>query len=227
MSGGAHAGREIVVGRNSKVWSALARDAAIAGRFTHALSHRELRDFTFEPADRVWVFAYSRDPEQNRAMLALLERAWVAAVVYVSSASTIVERVTRCYEYPRVKALAEAEARVRLQAFVLTLGLVHEAADELPAGLNAATSMESLRRFMLQPEWDEGDGRTRLLFEPRPRPFGGGLESVAYRVYGVLQRACGAWPCALRPLDYLLRACGWRWYGYIHLSNHLWYSTRS
>jgi hypothetical protein len=227
MSAGVHAGREIVVGRNSRVWNSLARDPAVVGRFQHALSHSELEGFRFEPGDRVWVFAYSRDPAGNFRLLEFLERARVAAVVYVSSASTIVERVTRCYEYPRVKAQAEAQARAGLQAFVLVLGLVHESVDELPAGLNAATSMDSLARFMLRPEWTEEGGRVRRLFEPLSRPFSGAIESAAFRLYGVLQRACGAWPCALRPLDYLLRAMGWRWYGYIHLSNRLWYSTKS
>jgi hypothetical protein len=227
MNAGAPTGREIVIGRNSKVWNALARDAAVAGRFTHALSHRQLEGFAFEPGDRVWVFAYSRDPAENSRMLARLEQAHVAVVVYVSSASTIVGRVTHCYEYPRVKAQAEAEARLRLQARILVLGLVHESIEELPAGLNAATSMHSLIRFMLRPEWTEEGGRSRRLFEPLSRPFSGALESTGYRVYGALQRACGAWPCLLRPLDYLLRAWGWRWYGYLYLSNHLWYSTTS
>lgn len=227
MSSGAPARREIVVGCNSKVWKALARDTAVVGRFTCAISHHQLEAFAFEPSDRVWMFAYSRDPSENSRMLARLEEAHVAGVVYVSSASTIVAQITRCYEYPRLKAQAEAEARLRLRACVLVLGMVYESIEDLPAGLNAATSIHSLARFMLEPQWIEDDGRTRRLFEPLSRPFSGALESTAYRIYGALQRACGTWPCVLRPLDYLLRACGWRWYGYVHLSNRLWYSTIS
>lgn len=219
--------REVVVGRNSKVWNALARDPTVASRFTCVLSHRQLAGFAFEPGDRVWVFAYSRDPAENSRMLARLDEARVAVVVYVSSASTIVGKITRCYEYPRVKALAEAEARGRLRARILLLGLVYESVEELPAGLNAATSIYSLARFMLEPEWTEEGGQVRRLFDPLSRPFSSAPESVAYRMYGVLQSACGGWPCLLRPLDYLLRACGWRWYGYVHLSNRLWYSTTS
>lgn len=219
--------REVIVGRNSKTWQLLVREPRIAARFAHAVSHAELDAFAFTPRDRVWVFAYSRNPTENRRMLEVLSAAGVASVVYVSSASTIVNRLTRCYEYPRVKQLAEEEARKLAGARVLVLGLVHQDPAELPAGLNAATRMDALVEFMLDPEWPDDGGTTRRLFAPVHRDAGGGLEAGLQRLYSALMRLAHGWPCALRPVDYLLRACGFRWYGYIHLSNRLWYSTKS
>lgn len=220
-------GREIVLGRNSKVWAQIKGDPAIGKRFSCAISHYEINSFSFRSTDRVWVFSYSRNPLENSRMLANLQVAGVNRVVYISSAATLVTRLTRCYQYPRVKALAEAEARSRMGAQILVLGLVYRAENELPAGLSAATSIESLKAFMLAPKWIEEGGSARHLFEPVVRPFGGALESTAYRLYGVLVRCVGRWPCVLRPLDQFLRVLGWHWYGYFYLSNRLWYSTTS
>jgi hypothetical protein len=60
------------------------------------------------------------------------------------------------------------------------------------------------------------------LFDIVSRAFSGTTEAAIHRAYGLLLRACGAWPCLLRPLDALLRALGIRWYGYVYLSNRLW-----
>lgn len=219
--------REVILGRNSKVWIGASSNVAIAERFRIGVGHAELDAFTFTARDRVWVFSYSREPEENSALLTRLEVAGVHEVVYVSSASTIVTRLTQCYEYPSVKFRAEQEARERLDARVLTLGLVYRSAGELPAGSNAATSERHLEEFLLSPSWPL-DGGTRMnLFEIVEREFSGGLESLLYRLYGFFQWRIRRWPCILRPLDLVLRALGFRWYGYIHLSNRLWTTTRS
>src|SRR5262245_38525884 len=117
--------REVVIGRHSRIWQEAVRDPNVAARFTVAISHVDVAGFAFSPADRVWVFAYSRVPAENLRLLAALEAAAVREVVYVSSASTIVLKVTRCYEYPRVKHLAEQEAQRRVAARILTIGLVY------------------------------------------------------------------------------------------------------
>ena len=171
----------------------------------------------------MWILAYSRRLGENLRLFEQLRSAAGAAdFIYVSSSACIVTRVTRCYEYPRVKQQAAEAARRLLDARVLTLGLIHERLADLPRGRNAATSLEHLGRFMRAPAWPAGRNVELPLFDMVSRPFSGAAEAALYRAYGALLHACGAWPCLLRPMDALLRALGMRWYGYVHLSNRLW-----
>lgn len=219
--------REVVVGRNSKVWRGLAADAHVAARVGAAIGHSELSAFAFAANDRVWVFSYSRNENENSALLQRLGEAGVAEVVYVSSSSCRVASRTACYEYPRVKQRAEAQALALGVGKVLTIGLVYADERELPAGDNVATSLAELGAFMLSPAWPDGQGRRKHLFGRVSRPFSGPLEKVLYRSYGWAILSLKAYPCVLRPIDLLLRALRMRWYGYVYLSNRLWISTTS
>jgi len=223
--------RDVFVGRHSSVWRALAAHPLLAQRQANrqvlAIGHRELGEFAFERGDRVWLLSYSRRAAQNRAMLAQLQGAGVAELIYVSSSSTIVCTMTRCYAYPRLKQQAELEALALPNARVLTLGQVVAQAPQLPAGASMATLVDELAAFVIQPDWPEQGGRRKRLMRLVQRPFATNIEAGAYRGYGWLMWAVGRWPCLLRPLDALLRALGWRWYGYVFLSNRLWTATIS
>lgn len=219
--------REVVIGRNAKIWRAMGSRPAMTERFKICLSHAEIDEFSFSPNDRVWIFAYSRHPAENSKILHLLRDAGVQDVIYVSSASTIVNRQTECYQYPRVKQQAEEDARRLLDAQILTLGLVYENMYELPAGLNIATSHSQLAEFMLAPYWPHGEGNRMHLFSMVERPFDGHTEQILQRLYGVLLTCVSRWPCILRPIDAVLRTFGIRWYGYVYLSNRLWITTTS
>jgi hypothetical protein len=219
--------REVVLGRSSTVWQRLSAEPQLASRVGAAIGHHDLASFEFSPGDRVWVLSYSRDPRENSAMLQRLHAAGVREIVYVSSASTIVAQRTRCYEYPRVKLQAEQEALALPEAKLLTIGLMHDSVDELPAGTNIATRHAELAAFMLQPDWPDGGGRGKRLFHVEQRPFGSAFERAACGLYSSLLMAAGSRPCLLRPLDLILRLLGWRWYGYTCLSNRLWTSKTS
>ncbi|MFT3859346.1 MAG: hypothetical protein QM742_18190 [Aquabacterium sp.] len=218
--------REVVLGRSARIWQAIAREPGIAERFQHALGHAELASFAFTPEDRVWVFAYSRVPAENSTMLRRLKEAGVAEIVYITSSSTIIAPLTDCYEYPRAKKQAEDEAVALPQARVLTLGLVVEREDELPAGSNAATTIAEIARFMLTPAWPVAQGRRahllRIVQRPFHGPLGGAVERALYGLYGAMMSVAGRHPCVLRPVDLVLRVLGMRWYGYTFLSNRLW-----
>lgn len=219
--------REIFVGRNSKVWQGLAPRLAASQFDCVAIGHRDLSAFAFKALDRVWVLSYSRLAEENAALIARVNEAGVAQVVYLSSSSVIVGRRTRCYEYPRVKHLAEQAVLALPHGKVLTVGLVYDHSDELPHGPNVATSLDELAAFVCAPHWPDAEGRAKHLFRAVNQPFSGAMERWAYQAYGVLLSVCGSFPCALRPLDVVLRAAGARWYGYVYLSNRLWISTIS
>lgn len=217
--------RDVVLGRSSRVWQALA-DRPGLQQLT-AIGHADLAGFAFTASDRVWVLSYSRDPQQNAAMLERLRAAGVHEIVYVSSSSTVVNELSRCYEYPRVKWQAEMQALALPQARVLTIGLMHESIDELPAGPSVATSFGELAAFIRQPTWPEGAGRRKSLLRVVERPFSGSFERRLHRAYGRVLGWLGPRPCLLRPVDLLLRSCGLRWYGYTYLSNRLWMSKMS
>ncbi|GAA0029518.1 hypothetical protein [Bradyrhizobium ottawaense] len=220
-------GREIIVGRNSTVWRRLAQRSDIAARFYIALSHRDLDDVRLLPSDRVWILSYSRKAEENAALIHKLGRAGVAEYVYISSATTNVVSQTRCYHYPTVKLLAETLAREKLGARILTVGVMFDQQSELPAGATIATSYDDLADFMLAPQWPDSTEQSALLFRPCERPFRGNLEEIAFTLYGRAISMLRRWPCALRPVDFILRAMGYKWYGYLYLSNRTWFTTTS
>lgn len=216
--------RDVVVGRNSAVWQRLAPRLAALGCLCVAIGHRDMGAFAFAAGDRVWVLSYSRRPAENSALLAMLGQAAVAEIIYVSSSSAVVTDRTACYEYPRVKQLAERDALALPNGRVLVIGMVYERAEQLPGGATVATSCNALAAFMAAPAWP---ARRRTLFDVVRRPFRNRFEYAAHRWYGWLMARTGAYPCLLRPLDALLRALGLRWYGYTYLSNALWMSTTS
>ena len=219
--------RDIVVGRHSKVWRSLSADPRLQAVAGNAISHLDLVDFQFGASDRVWVFSYSRAPAENANLLRRIGDAGVAEVVYISSSSCVIVEMTSCYEYPRVKRLAEQQALTLRVGKVLTIGLVYSSEDELPAGVNVATSLGELAEFMASPHWPHAEGRRKQLFRVVRRPFAKEFERGLHRVYGRAITALGRYPCLLRPVDLLLRALGMRWYGYVYLSNRRWTSTTS
>jgi hypothetical protein len=219
--------REVIVGKNSTVWRELARRPDIVAKFQVALGHNDLHSARFLPTDRLWIFAYSRKADENAALIERLAHAGAAEYVYVSSATTNVVPKTRCYNYPMVKLLAEDLARERLNARVLTIGVVFGRLSELPGGATIATSYDELANFMLAPQWPGSLGQPVRLFTPCERPFKSKAEEIAFRLYGYAMRVLRRWPCVLRPVDFVLRGMGYRWYGYLYLSNKTWFTTTS
>lgn len=219
--------REVVIGSNSAVWRALSKDSSFSSKFLIAISHGEVDNFRFEPTDRVWIFSYSRQPSENEKLMKKTKTAGARETVYISTAAANISSVTRCYEYPYVKYLAESSARQILDARILTLGLMYHSPTELPAGATAATSYGELARFMQDPQWPQDRAERKLLFSMIRRPFGDAVEKYVFNIYGTLMKMSLYWPCILRPIDLLLRFCGYRWYGYLFLSNRIWFSTIS
>lgn len=219
--------RDVFVGCHSRVWQKLQGRLLPRLPGICAIGHCDIGDFGFTSDDRVWILSYSRRTSDNAALIATLARTPAREIVYVSSSSTIVNLRTACYDYPRLKQLAERAALELPQARVLTLGLMYEEAAELPGGTNIATSYDELAAFVAQPVWNPGPARQQRLFRVVQRPVDRAWHRVAQAIYGALIWAAGPWPCVLRPLDLLLRAAGARNYGYTYLSQRLWTSTIS
>ena len=216
-------GRIVVIGRNSKVWSAIARAQEFDVVNVVAISHAELGRFTFVPGDQVWVLSYSRLAAQNLALLEIIAKSDEVDVTYVSSASTNVVKHTKCYKYPTIKYQAEEDAVRVCNARIVRIGWFYVNSDELPAGRTAATSATELVKFMIS-----GGSRSNneiKLFQMVERPFHSAVERLMFNAYGCMLKTVGSYPCLLRPVDFFLRAINMRWYGYIYLSNKIWSMT--
>lgn len=223
MTEHALAQRVVVLGRNSKVWALLKESPFLTELSSVAIGHAELSDFEFRSGDNVWVFSYSRSIKENKRLIEILARQPDISVIYVSSASTNVTDFTRCYKYPMVKQQARDYAVKICAARVVNIGWFYADVSELPAGRTAATSVDMLARAMHK--GNAASGQIINLFDMVDRPFISVFEKSLYQIYGLLLKVCGHYPCFLRPLDFLLRMIGMRWYGYLYLSNSLWFTT--
>jgi len=216
--------REVIIGSNSIIWKQLSNHDLLSGTSVEAISHREVESYDFLKSDRVWVLSYSREHQENLDLLNMIKNSSVNEVVYVTSASTNVLEVCDCYEYPKAKAKAHEAARLICNARILAIGLFYVDECDLPAGTTAATSAKMFAEFIQSPDWNTTD-TIQLLFKPITRPFNSVFEKLMYTSYGKMQSLCGSMPCILRPLDLVLRSLNMRWYGYLYLSNKLWFTT--
>jgi hypothetical protein len=218
--------RDVVIGKNSKLWRAMADRTDIQPLGITALGHGDLDRQTTLNGARVWVFSYSRMPAENAAMFQRLKILQASEVVYISTATANVAALTKCYSYPTVKALAEQQVVSILGAKIVRIGVVHSDEATLPAGTTAVTPLDELCALMSDPKPLNATGPLNL-FRLKNKPFTSTLEAAVFKIYGALIRICAPWPCLLRPLDVLCRAVGWNWYGYLYLSNRLWISNTS
>lgn len=219
--------REVIIGRHSTIWRELLDKKLAPEAFAIALSHQDVPRFPFTDRDRVWIFSYSIEPEENEALLKTIQEGKPAEVIYVSSATTNIAARITCYRYPRTKLLAEQSARRLTHARILTLGVMHHDAAELPGGETMATGYRELARFLQHPHWPEDRDQRVLLFSRVRRPFSSNIERHLFAAYGAAIALCAPWPCLLRPIDSALRLVGYRWYGYVFLSNKQWSTTTS
>jgi hypothetical protein len=218
--------RDVIIGKHSTIWRELLDKKLVPETFTIALSHRDVSRFPFTDRDRVWVFSYSIEPEQNEALLKVIQNGKPAEVVYVSSATTNIAAHITCYRYPRTKLQAEQSARRLTNARILTLGVMYHDATELPGGETMATSYGELSQFLQHPHWPKNRDQHVLLCSRVQRPFSS-VERRLFAAYGLAISLCAPWPCLLRPIDSVLRLVGYRWYGYVFLSNRQWSTTTS
>lgn len=209
--------RLVIIGRNSTIWQTSKTDPAMAE--AEAIGHADIASFDFLPEDRVWILSYSRRPQENTTLFQNIADRHAGPCFYVSSATANVTSVTSCYGYPTAKYHAEGQAREILDAAIIRIGLVYARLQDLPAGTNAATSYADLSTAM-RAEPDKAKD-PKLLLKLVNRSFGSAFEQVAYSVYAKVISALGSRPCLLRPVDVVLRLAGWRWYGYLFISNQL------
>jgi hypothetical protein len=215
--------RNIIIGKNSSLWQRLQSHVANSSGIFVEISHSDVGKFDFRKSDVVWILSYSKRSEENIALLRNLKDKNFAKSIYVSSATTNVCNVTHCYVYPSVKKLAADYAKSNLRSDILTIGVVVDETHPAPKGYSATTSIAEIFSFIEKYKYS-GDVETHHLFKMEKREFENQIEERLYDIYGRMINLCGRFPCVLRPFDFLFRLLGFRWYGYLYLSNALWLS---
>lgn len=214
--------RLVILGKNSSIWRHLREMDGLPANIV-AIGHSEIPSFQFKSTDIVWIFSYSKNLADNRALIEGLAAKQAGSFVYVSSATANIAQEITCYAYPRAKAASEAMARTILQAQVTRLGVVVADTNEAPNGTVAITRFHDLALAINGSLHQGAHSVPEEFFTLEHKPFASALEQRVYRIYGWLMLNSSS-PCFLRPLDVLLRMAGWRWYGYLYLSNHKWSS---
>jgi hypothetical protein len=220
-------GRIIFVGKNSRVWQRLVQDPTWVDGIGPVLGHADVAGFDFQQDDSIWIFSYSRRHEENIALFKQLKERGAQQVFYVSTASSNVMQITPRFTYPRAKSEAAKAAQQILGARTVLLGYVVDNLKNAPSGWAAIVTLEELSAAMRgygRPFAPEGPIR---LFTMRETPFRSRVESIIYYSYFILACALGRYVFVLRPVDIILRALGYRWYGYFGMSNQIWSTTTS
>jgi hypothetical protein len=218
--------RDVVVGKNARLWKAMCDRPDVKRAKITALGHADLHQLTTLHNTRVWILSYSRNAEENAALFRRLKELLVSEAVYISTATSNVAALTQCYGYPSVKARAETQAADILAARIARIGVVYSDKTSLPSGIVAATPLDDLCALITGRHKPNADAVLNL-FTLHEKPFASGLESLAFRLYGALHNVCRPWPCVLRPVDLVCKLLGWNWYGYLYLSNRQWILTTS
>lgn len=220
-------GRILFIGKNSSIWQRLSQDPAWIDGIGPVLGHADVAGFDFQPDDQVWIFSYSRVNAENIALFEQLKERGARQVYYVSTASSNVMQITSRFTYPRAKSVAAEAAQRILGARTVLLGYVVENLSESPSGWAAIVTLDELSAAMRGYGGSFTSGAPIRLFTMREAPFRSRLEAVLYHCYFRLAFALGRYVFLLRPVDIILRALGYRWYGYFGMSNHLWSTTTS
>lgn len=221
--------RILFIGKNSTIWQRLSQNAARVDGIGPALGHADVANFDFKPDDQVWIFSYSRVTAENIALFEQLKERGARYVYYVSTASSNVMQITSRFTYPRAKSEAAEAAQRILGARIVLLGYVLEDLSEAPAGWAAIVTLDELLAKMRSEALSApvANQNPIQLFTMRKTPFHSRLEALLYRAYFRVAFALGRYVFLLRPIDVILRALGYRWYGYFGMSNQLWSTTTS
>lgn len=218
--------RLVVIGKNSILWSRIGDRVRSRHLNTLAVGHRDLASVRLNASDRIWIFSYAQDVNENAALFDVIAAQGGSNCYYLSSATANIADNVRCYRYPLVKRAGELDAELRLGAIPVRIGLIHDNTNELPAGNSAVTQLDLLIEAMISDDVDFARcGSLIQLYTLESKLFSSAMERFAYIWYGKLLRACGSYPCVLRPLDVVLKLFGWRWYGYFRMSNDICFST--
>jgi hypothetical protein len=216
--------RIVFIGRSSILWARLLPHLTKTSPIV-AIGHRDIRQFSFASTDEVWIGSYAPDILGNETLFNELAKKSFGRCFYISTATANIAEHTNCYRYPHVKSKSEFIAKQVLGAQIVRIGLIYNDPSELPSGINAATKISDLvDRMILEKEElivkiDENQ------YKLVKRSFSSIFEKSAYNIYGKIIDHTGRYPCVLRPIDWLLGVIGWRWYGYLYLSNKKCMST--
>lgn len=205
-----NATKRLVVGKNSKVVSALNldRDKYIC------VSHKDINEFKVRGFYKdVIVFSYAKSLNENIKFLSNLAR-YTDNIIYISTTSTSYSSAGMLYQYPTVKLATEnylQNSGIFKNVLVIKLGIViSNGAIWKKPGSYQITRIDLLQSVL------EKTQQTGVIecWEKTETNFDNWLEKLMFIIYKKIQNR-RTWRL-LRPIDLILKLMGCSWYGYGH-----------
>ena len=204
--------RKIIIGKNSNLYKNYKND--FLSFFDFAISHNEIASFHFLPNDFIFVLSYPRSISGIKKMVILMKQLKNNKILLLSTCSAILNNITSCYYYPKIKFLQEKYfSKTFHNLIIFRVGTVIRKNDyDNYYGLcviNDKVFFRMIREFIKRNPKEQLVTRFDIL------DFKGSFfESHLYDIYCRLIFSLIPFPCILRPLDVILRLFNIRWYGY-------------
>jgi hypothetical protein len=200
--------KELIVGCNSSVVKGLNLDPH---KYT-LVSHQDINSFSLNGRYlRAIVFSHSKIVHNNIELLNNLTR-YADDIVYISTTSTDYAKAGFDYAYPKTKLEIETYIKTSdlfKSVVILYLGIVIKNFEDWSfAGTYKITEYDQiLKIFQNLPTSGEIECFKLARIEPKNK-----TELLLYKIYSSLY-GIHTWRL-LRPLDFILKIFGYRWYGY-------------
>jgi hypothetical protein len=220
----------LVVGSNSRLWAALsARSDLHPPSVTfHPVSSLDIFDLPPSILQQSFsyavVFSYSLNFSENIKLLKNLSLV-VSNLVYISTCSAVAADMGYPYKYPQTKRAVEIfalDSKLFEGLHIIRLGMVEGTFS--PDSLKGRYKYTSLEMIAQRIKGSYFKNSPVVVFEnlyiPAEKPFGCRIERLCFAAY---RRAILCHPVMgglLRPLDVVLKALGWHWYGYNCVVNY-------
>lgn len=208
--------RKIIIGKNSKLYKNYKND--FLEIFDLAISHKDISSFNFQPNDFILFLSYPRSLSALNKLTSLLTMIKKNKVVLLSTCSIVVNHLTNCYSYPKIKLLQEKYFSKTLHNLIIfRVGTIISKKDYVSYYGTCILSDKVF--FKTISDFINNKLNDQLVTKFDVLDFKGSLfESFIYKSYCCLIRISIPFPCILRPLDFIVKLFGKPWYGYVALT---------
>jgi hypothetical protein len=207
----------VLIGRNSKLFKDFELEFKTV--IDVAISHKDISNYKFIRSDSIILLSYSRQKEEQRALINKIKKINPRSLLVFSSCSCLVAERYRCYSYPTAKLYQERIIREIIpEAKILRLGtVVRKNNDQLYEGIlitEISHLISFLRVILKKPP------KSKMLSCYSLKEFIN-KKTMKYFIYDVYCFIISRlpYPCLLRPVDLFIKFLfRYKWYGYGALS---------
>lgn len=207
----------LFVGSNSRVFKAIVNSGALVNYDVLSVSGKHLEismsRISQENYSAVVILSYSKVRKDNELLFSQLSNIKSQLFIYISSISALCAEFGYKYSYPSSKLQCEKLAKYYFSKLkILRVGLVPEV-HKPPYCHSYVTRASQLANCII--DLARGfDVTENLYLESHYTNQAGLFEKISYSLYRRLFQYMGGNVVLLRPVDLVLRAIGYNWYGY-------------